>query len=89
MALGAQARDVMRMVLKRGMVLAGAGAAIGLIASIQLSKYISTLLFQVDPTDTATLVTITVLVVTVAFVASFIPARRATRVDPISTLRVD
>jgi putative ABC transport system permease protein len=89
MALGAQARDVMRMVLRRGMILAGAGAGIGLVASIQLSKYISTLLFRVEPTDTATLVTITVLVVMVTFVACFIPARRATRVDPISTLRVD
>jgi putative ABC transport system permease protein len=89
MALGAQAGNVMRMVLKRGMILAVTGAAIGLVASIQLSTYISTLLFKVEPTDTATLVATTVLVVLVAFVACFIPARRATRVDPISTLRVD
>jgi putative ABC transport system permease protein len=89
MALGARAGNVMRMVLRRGMMMAVTGAAIGLVVSIQLSTYISSLLFRVEPTDTATLITITVLVVLVAFVACLIPAIRATRVDPISTLRVD
>jgi putative ABC transport system permease protein len=87
MALGAQTGNVMRMVLKHGMALAGAGAMIGLAASFALTSLISGLLFGVQATDPATLVAITLLLLLVAMVSCLIPARRATKVDPLVALR--
>jgi len=87
MALGAQTGNVMRMVLRRGMVLAVAGVMIGLTASFALARAISGLLFGVQPTDPATLVAITLLLLVVALVSCLIPARRATKVDPLDALR--
>jgi predicted permease len=87
MALGAQTGNVMRMVLRRGMALAVAGAMIGLGASFALTRLMSDLLFGVQATDPPTLVAITLLLLTVALVSCFIPARRATKVDPLVALR--
>jgi putative ABC transport system permease protein len=87
MALGAQTGNVMRMVLRRGMALAVAGAMIGLGASFALTRLMSDLLFGVEATDPPTLVAITLLLLTVALVSCFIPARRATKVDPLVALR--
>src|SRR5215468_6081682 len=85
--LGAQTGNVMRMVLRRGMVLAVAGAMIGLAVSFGLARMISGLLFGVQPTDPPTLVAITLLLLAVALVSCLIPAQRATKVDPLDALR--
>jgi putative ABC transport system permease protein len=87
MALGAQTRTVMSMVIKQGMTLALVGLAIGLAASIALARAMSGLLFGVGATDAATMLTITLLLAAVALAACLIPARRAIRVDPVSALR--
>ncbi len=87
MALGAQTGNVMRMVLRHGMVPAVAGVTIGLAASFALTRVISGLLFDVQPTDPTTLVTIALLLLAVALVSCLIPARRATKVDPLVALR--
>jgi len=87
MALGAQTGNVMRMVLRRGMALAVAGIMIGLGASFELTRLMSDLLFGMEATDPATLVAVTLLLLAVALVSCFIPARRATKVDPLVALR--
>jgi putative ABC transport system permease protein len=89
MALGAQTGNVMGMVLRHGMALAVAGVIIGLAASFALTRMISGLLFGVQATDPATLVAITLLLLAVALVSCFIPARRATKVDPLVALRYE
>ena len=87
MALGAQASTVLRRVIRRGIALASIGAAIGLAASFGLTRYLGAILFDVKPGDPITLVAATVPLLLVAVVACFIPARRATRVDPLVALR--
>ena len=89
MALGAQTGDVMKVVMRNGVMLTVAGVTIGLAASLALTRLISDLLFGVKATDPVTLVAITLLLLVVALVACFIPARRATRVDPIVALRYE
>ena len=89
MALGAGARDVLKLIMRQGVILVGVGVTIGLAASFALTRLISDLLFGVETTDPATLVAITLLLVAVALVASYIPARRATKVDPMIALRCE
>jgi len=89
LALGAQAVDVLRVVMTQGMILVAAGIAVGLGASYALTRFISDLLYGIEPTDPVTLVAITFLLATVAMVACFIPAHRATKIDPIASLRVE
>jgi len=89
MALGAQKRDVLRLVVGKGMALAVTGAAIGLVASLVLTRLMRSLLFQVTPTDWFTFVIVSVVLLTVALLACYIPARRATRVDPLVALRYE
>ncbi len=87
MALGAQTRDVLRLLLGQGMKLVAIGAAIGLAAAFALTRLISTLLFGVRATDPVTFVVIALLLTLIALLACWIPARRAAKVDPMVTLR--
>jgi putative ABC transport system permease protein len=89
MALGAQAGDVVKLVLRNGMVLALLGVAVGLAGSFALTRLIRTLLFEVTPTDALTFGSVSALLLGVALLACYIPARRATRVDPLSALRYE
>ena len=89
MALGAQTADIMRMVLKQGMVMVLSGVALGLAAAWMLTRLMSTLLYQVSATDPPTFGTIALLLIAVALFACFIPARRATRIDPLEALRYE
>ncbi len=87
MALGAQDRDVMKLIVRQGMILAVIGVAIGLAASLLLTRLIKSLLFGVAATDPATFTAITLLLACVALLACYVPARRATKVDPMIALR--
>jgi predicted permease len=87
MALGARPGSVVRLILVRGLWLAGVGLALGLIAAVGLRQLLATLLFGVGPSDPSTLVTVALFLIVVAAGASYIPARRATKVDPIRALR--
>lgn len=89
MALGAQKRDVLRLVVGKGMVLAVIGTAIGLVASLALTRLMRSLLFEVTPTDWFTFVIVSVVLLAVALLACYIPARRATKVDPLVALRYE
>lgn len=86
-ALGAQSRDVLRLIVGHGVGLALVGVAIGLGAAFLLTRAIKSLLFGVSPTDPLTFVGISILLLLTALIASFIPARRATKVDPLVALR--
>lgn len=87
-ALGAQQGDILRLILKQGLRLALAGVAAGVGGAFALTRVIRSMLFHVGATDPATFAGIAVLFVTVALVASYLPARRAARVDPMAALRV-
>jgi len=88
-ALGAQRRDVLRLILGDGAKLALVGITVGLVGAAAITRVMASLLFEVEPTDPATFIITTLLLATVALAACYIPARRATRVDPIIALRYE
>ncbi len=87
MALGAQQRDVLRLVLVQAIKLTLEGAALGIIVSLAAARVLKSLIFNVSPTDPATFLAVGLLVIAVALVACYIPARRATQTDPMNALR--
>jgi putative ABC transport system permease protein len=89
LALGAQMGDILRMVLKQGMILVLTGVAIGLAASWLLTGLMSRLLYQVKPTDPLTFAVIALLLIGVAMLACYLPARRAAKVEPLKALRYE
>ena len=89
MALGASKEDILRLVIGHGLRLTFVGVGLGLAASFALTRYLSSLLLGVTSTDALTFSTVAVLLCAVALFASFIPARRAMRVDPMVALRYE
>ncbi len=87
LALGAQRRDILRLVLSQGMSLAGIGVAIGMLGSLALSRFVSSLLFGVSATDGVTFGTVAALLLSIALVACLVPANRATKVDSMMAIR--
>ena len=87
MALGAQRRDVLKLIVRQGMSLAMAGVVIGFVASLALARLMSGLLFGVHPNDPLTLAIFTLVLAGVALLANYVPARRAAMVDPMQALR--
>jgi putative ABC transport system permease protein len=88
-ALGAQHGDVLRLVMRRGMLLTGIGLAIGIAAALALGRVMAGLLYGVTPNDPATLVSVALFLAAVAMLATYLPARRATRVHPMVALRTE
>ncbi|MFN0104327.1 MAG: FtsX-like permease family protein [Bryobacteraceae bacterium] len=89
MALGAQRSDVARMILRRGARLAVIGLVIGTVGALVLGRYLETLLFEVKPADPATLTAMAALLLGVALAASYVSARRAAKMDPLTSLRYE
>jgi len=86
-ALGADRGTVSRLVLRQGMLLAGGGVVVGLFAAFGLTRLMSALLYGVDPVDPLTYGAVSVALTLIAMLASYLPARRAARVDPVEALR--
>jgi putative ABC transport system permease protein len=89
MALGAQASDVLKLIVRNGMTLTLIGTAAGLAGAFALTRLMTTMLFGVTPTDVGTFATVALLLIAVAFLACYLPARRATKVDPLVALRYE
>lgn len=88
-ALGAQEGSVLRMILRESLLLVAAGTALGLLAAYFSTRVIASFLFQLKPTDPATFIGVAILLLAITFVACYIPARRAMRVDPMVALRYE
>jgi putative ABC transport system permease protein len=89
MALGAQTSDILKLVLKQGLAIALVGIALGVVAALALMRLLKTLLFQVQTTDPTTFVLVVAALFGVALLACYLPARRATKVDPLVALRYE
>jgi len=88
MALGAGVRDVLRLVMSRGLRLTMAGVVIGGAAALLLTRLMANLLYKVSPRDPIAFGAALIVLIAVALVACFLPARRATRIDPVRALRI-
>ncbi|HET7149914.1 MAG TPA: FtsX-like permease family protein [Candidatus Acidoferrum sp.] len=88
-ALGAQQRDVLRLVVGHGIVLAIAGATVGIGVALVVTRYLKSMLYEVHTNDSATIAGVGVLLTLVALAACYVPAQRATRVDPMVALRYE
>jgi putative ABC transport system permease protein len=89
MALGAQKRDVLRMVVGQGLKLVLTGAVIGIVGGLALMRFLASLLYGVEPTDPATFISVSLVLIAVALAACYIPAHRAAKVDPMVALRYE
>jgi putative ABC transport system permease protein len=89
MALGARPQEVLWMVIGEGMLLAGLGVLAGLGGSLALTKFLNSLLYETKPTDPATFLCVAIALTLMALLACYVPARRATRVDPLVALRYE
>ncbi|MGA7854490.1 MAG: FtsX-like permease family protein [Candidatus Acidiferrales bacterium] len=87
MALGAQPRDILELVMRQGIGAVVIGVAVGVVAALALTRLMASLLFGVKPTDPLTFLSVAVILTCVALAASYIPARRAMRTDPLVALR--
>jgi putative ABC transport system permease protein len=89
MALGAQGGDVLRIVMRQGALMIFIGLVAGLIIALLLTRLMASVLFAIAPTDAATFASVAAVLAVVALAACYVPARRATRVDPMHTLRYE
>ena len=89
MALGAEQDHILRMVLRNGMLMAASGVGIGLLLALGLARLITSLLFQISASDPPTFALVPLVLIGVAALACYLPARRATRVDPLVALRYE
>jgi putative ABC transport system permease protein len=89
LAIGANARNILALILGRGMALVGVGMAVGLIGAFALTRFLASMLYGVGANDPLTYVAVAAILCGVAFLASYIPARRAMRVDPMVALHYE
>jgi ABC-type antimicrobial peptide transport system permease subunit len=88
-ALGAQQRELKTMFVRRGLVLAGIGVVIGLSAAAGVTRFMSSLLFGISPLDATTYAAVFFVLLTAAALASYVPARRASSIDPVDAMKVE
>ncbi len=89
MALGAQRTDVLKMVVRQGMVMSAGGVIVGVLGAVGTTRLLSSWLYEIEATDPATFATVAVVLVGIALLATYVPARGAARVDPVNAMRVE